>query len=283
MNCSYCYLQSFINSPVTKIYTNLEQALLELREIGSTMKNESLRIGTGEVIDSLSLDPLTLYSRDLISFFKDFPNWKLEFKTKSDLVDQFLDVPHSGNVVASWSINPQPIIEREEHGTASLKERLAAAKRCREAGFPVSFHIDPMIFHREWEANYSQLIEEITRNFTPEEVPVMSVGALRFQPEQRHMMRERFGMSSLVTSAEMFTGKDGKLRYDQQMRQTMFRFLLDGFKRKNSRWNVFMCMESPETWIQSAGALPKNDGGLKPLFDHSVIRKAKAVHSNRMG
>ena len=55
MNCSYCYLQNFINTPTMTIYSNIEQALNELKNKAD--KNRSLRIGTGETIDSLSLDP----------------------------------------------------------------------------------------------------------------------------------------------------------------------------------------------------------------------------------
>ena len=32
MNCSYCYLQSYLNTPVMTIYSNLEQALAELED-----------------------------------------------------------------------------------------------------------------------------------------------------------------------------------------------------------------------------------------------------------
>ncbi len=141
MNCSYCYLQSFINTPVLTVYTNLDHALDELRALG--MSDHVLRVGTGETVDSLSLDDITLYSRELITFFRDYPKWQLEFKTKSAKVDQFLDVEHAGNVIVSWSINPQNIIAKEEHLTASLDQRLSAAERCLAAGFKVSFHIDP--------------------------------------------------------------------------------------------------------------------------------------------
>jgi len=72
MDCSYCYLQSFINSNYLTIYTNIGDALQELEAFAS-LKDQPLRVGTGEVIDSLSLDPLTLYSHDLISFFKNYP------------------------------------------------------------------------------------------------------------------------------------------------------------------------------------------------------------------
>lgn len=273
MNCSYCYLQSFINSPVMKVYSNIDQALDELRAFPEALQDSALRVGTGEVIDSLSLDPLTLFSWDLIDFFKDFPKWRLEFKTKSDFVDQFIDRSHAGNVIVSWSINPQNIISSEEHGTASLEARLSAARRAADKGFPISFHIDPMIWHPDWQINYSDLVQIITKIFKPSEIPYMSVGALRFQPEQRLMMRERFGPDSLVNQAELFPSQDGKLRYDHSLRTEMFQGIRQAFKDQSPDWNIFMCMESPETWLGSFEQMPGSDKGLKNLFDHQLVRK----------
>ena len=265
MNCSYCYLQSFINTPTLTIYTNLNDAFDELRDMRE-MHNSPLRIGTGETVDSLSLDEITLFSHELISFFRDYPKWTLEFKTKSDKVDQFLDVEHNGNVIVSWSINPQNIIEKEEHGTATMQSRLAAAEKCVAKGYQISFHIDPMIWHPEWESSYAGLVDEIAKRFTPQQVPYMSVGALRFQPEQRAMMRERFGMNSYVTTAETFSSSDGKLRYDARLRQDMYQKVLTRFKEKDPNWRIFMCMETPETWVKTEGSSPFKSEQLKDLF-----------------
>ncbi len=272
MNCSYCYLQSFINTPVMKIYTNIEQALNELEVMGRDLSGETLRVGTGEVIDSLSLDPLSLYSRELIRFFRKYPKWKLEFKTKSSQVDQFLDVEHAGNVVVSFSMNPQNVIASEEHGTASLLGRLEAAAKCRDRGFPLAFHFDPMIWHDGWRESYAQLVREVTARFAPHEVPISSVGALRFQPEQRHLMRERFGLSSMVTSAEVVSSADGKLRYDQSVREEMFEFLIGEFRKHSAEWRIFLCMETPETWLGAVKAMPKSVVGLEQAFDGRVAR-----------
>ncbi len=266
MNCSYCYLQSFINTPVMTIYANIDQALRELDELVSDFKGMSVRIGTGEVIDSLSLDPLTLYSKSLIEFFRTRPNLLLEFKTKSDYVDQFLDVPHARNVIVSWSINPQNIIEAEEHGTACLTARVQAALKCVQKDFRLSFHIDPVIWHPEWQMNYGELVDLICDTFNPKDIPYISLGALRFQTEQRYIMKERFGMNSLVNSAEMFVGRDGKLRYDQDVRNQMFKFIIDRFKAHDPKWNVFLCMESPETWLATFEATPRKVEGLEDLF-----------------
>lgn len=275
MNCSYCYLQSFINTPALTLYSNIEDALRELAQMGAELANFELRIGTGETVDSLSLDELTLHSRLLIEFFRDFPKWKLEFKTKSAKVDQFLDTPHSGNVIVSWSINPENVIAHEEHGTASLAARLEAAERCLRKGFQIAFHIDPMIYHPEWQASYAGLVDEIVRRFKPSDLPYTSIGALRFQPEQRAMMRERFGLDSWVTRAEMYPSADGKMRYDSRLRQEMFQFVLNRFRSHSANWRVFMCMETPETWLKTAGASPHASGELKDLFETSSLRAVK--------
>lgn len=266
MNCSYCYLQSYLNSKQTKIFTNIDIALKELKLMADQFSEHGFRVGTGEVIDSLSLDQLTLYSRILIEFFNKYPKWNLEFKTKSNFVDQFLDVPTIGNTIVSWSVNPENIIQQEEHGTARLSERLSAAKKCRERGYQVAFHIDPMIWHSEWKESYSQLAKEIQSHFFYDEVNIISLGALRFQPEQRHMMRERFGMKSLVTSAEMFPSEGQKLRYDVRVRSEMFQFMIKQFKDNNPKWNIFLCMETPETWIESFEKLPMQMPELKSIF-----------------
>ncbi len=266
MNCSYCYLQSYLNSKQTKIFTNIDSALAELKKMADQFPDHGFRVGTGEVIDSLSLDCITNYSKKLIQFFNMYPKWNLEFKTKSDCIDQFLDVAHAGNTIVSWSVNPQYIVTKEEHGTASLSQRLQAARRCRDKGFQVAFHIDPMIWHPEWKENYQELAQNIQKLFTADEVNIISLGALRFQPEQRHMMRERFGMNSLVVAAEMFASEGNKLRYDAGVRAEMFQFMTKLFKENSSHWNMFLCMETPETWIGSFDKMPMQMPELRSVF-----------------
>lgn len=274
MNCSYCYLQSYLNTPYMIIYSNIDQALDELKAMAEQFPNMPFRVGTGEVIDSLSLDPYTHYSRKLIEFFSQYPKWTLEFKTKSAEVDQFLDVSHSKNVVVSWSINAKAVIENEEHGTARLHQRLEAARKCADKGYQVAFHIDPLIWYPEWKSGYEELIDLLSSQFKSHEVHVVSLGALRFQPEQRHMMRQRFGMQSWVVQAEMFPSEGHKLRYDQTLRSEMFQFVLGQFKQKAADWKVFLCMETPETWIQNYSSTPMKVEGL-----HDFFRPLPKIHS----
>ena len=275
MDCSYCYLQSFINFPAVVIYTNIEKAFQELEELKKTNCNRYIRIGTGEQIDSLSLDDISLYSIKLIEFFNDCPNWLLEFKTKSDNIKNFENIKHKGNIVVSWSVNPEFIVQKEEHGTASLKKRLLSAVKAKEKGFKISFHIDPLIYHEDWQKNYAELVDQIALLFSPQDLKHISLGALRFQPKQKAIMRKRFGMQSLVCRGEFFNSKDGKLRYHQEMRQEMFQFVLNQFKKHSQDWPCFLCMETPESWMQSMKAPPKQISNIREDFNLSWTKTIK--------
>jgi spore photoproduct lyase len=248
------------------IFSNIEDALAELAEMAGNFPNAPFRVGTGEVIDSLSLDPLTLYSHRLIEFFRQYPKWTLELKTKSANVDHFLQQEHAGNVLVSWSVNALTIVNNEEHGTASLEQRLHAARRCADRNFPVAFHIDPMIWHEDWQHGYADLVDRILSNFSPDEVALISLGSLRFQPEQRHMMRERFGMESKVVQAEMFPSEGGKMRMDTGLRRQMFAEVMNRFHQHDSRWKIIMCMETPESWISAYNASPMKVENIQNLF-----------------
>jgi spore photoproduct lyase len=266
MNCSYCYLQSYINSPLTQIYTNIDSALQELDEIAERFPKSGFRVGTGETIDSLSLDDLTLYSATLVSWFAKHSHLTCEFKTKSDNIKNFVHLPHARNVVVSFSVNPEQIVQKEEHGTASLKRRLSAARLAADKGFPVAFHIDPMIYVPDWKTLYSELVEQITALFSPKEVKWISLGALRYPPDMKHILRERFAGNSAALSGELHLSSDGKLRYDQGLRNQMFNHVIGEFRSRDKSYPVFLCMEAPETWLGTFEASPRRVDGLEELF-----------------
>ena len=88
-------------------------------------------------------------------------------------------------------------------------------------------------------------------------------------------MRKRFGMKSLVCQGEFFPSVDGKLRYDQEIRQEMFEYIIKLFKKDSTSWPCFLCMETPESWLQSMKAPAKKISTIKKDFDLSLINNKK--------
>ena len=106
--------------PLITVHANLEEILENLGHQISLRPGQLFRVGTGEHSDSLALDPYLRISPHLIRFFSNLPNAVLELKTKSDHVDHLLDLSHGGKTVIAWSLNPEIVIEQEEHKTAVL-------------------------------------------------------------------------------------------------------------------------------------------------------------------
>jgi spore photoproduct lyase len=248
MDCSYCFLQDYLaDNPALKAFTNPEDALAEIGAVLRARPERSFRIGTGELADSLALDPLTGLSRHLVPFFAARANATLELKTKTDHVEELLQLDPRGRVVVSWSVNAPAIIAAEEHGTASLAVRLAAARRVQEAGYRLGFHFDPLIEHEGWEAGYRSAVEMIFAAVDPAAVAWVSLGSLRLSPALRQAIRARPDRSA-VLGAELVPGADGKLRVWRGLRLRMYRFLLAELRRIEPRLPIYLCMEPPAVW-----------------------------------
>ncbi|HEX9444752.1 MAG TPA: radical SAM protein, partial [Candidatus Binatia bacterium] len=180
MDCSYCYLQEYLaDNPALKVFGNVDDLIAEADAMLGRHRKFFFRIGTGEITDSLALDPYIGFSAEVVPFFAEQPNVLLELKTKSDCVDGLLGLDPKDRVVVSWSMNPQRVIDADEHGTASLEERLSAARRCQAAGYRLGFHFDPMVEYPGWESDYRDMVEKIFAAVDHKRVSWVSLGVLR--------------------------------------------------------------------------------------------------------
>jgi len=270
MECTYCYLQSYLNFPHMVIYANCDDLLSELQQVLSRKSRPFYRIGTGELADSLALDPLTSYSVPLVQFFARQEKAVLEFKTKSNCVANILDLDHRGHTVVSWSMNPRFVQKKEEHKTATIEERFQAAELCVRAGYPVAFHLDPLVFYPHWEKDYQLLIEEIFERIPATSIPWISMGSLRMNPPLKDLIRQRFPQSFLPLG-ELIPCQDGKLRYFKPIRVMMFRRVLGWIRSKTTTTSVFTCMEEPQTWTKIFGHAPPSEKHLNDKLIESLI------------
>ena len=193
--CTYCILQAFLNKPVITVHANLEDIMNQVRQRTSSQPDPLFRIGTGEHSDSLALDKTLGINQHVIQFFAALPNALLELKTKSNHVEHLLDLPHGGKTVISWSVNPQAIIKEEEFKTATLDERLNAARIASDAGYKGAFHFDPMSDYPDWKKGYQGLVEQIFDYISPNRIAWISLGTLRYISSLKSIVDDRFPIS----------------------------------------------------------------------------------------
>ena len=250
LECTYCVLQSYLSGSALVVCTNFSDLEREVRDTLAQSPDRTFRVGTGELGDSLALDPLTGFSRRLVSLFAHLSNGYLELKTKSDCVSNLEGLDHRGHTIVSWSMNSEPVCRDEESRASTLEERLAAAAKCREWGYRLGFHFDPMVYYEGWEAGYRESVRSIFRAVDPESVAWISLGALRFPPHLIGEVKRRFPEST-IPYGEFVPGHHGKLRYFRPIREEMYRKMISWIREEAPQVAVYLCMESDPVWKRS--------------------------------
>ncbi len=253
--CSYCYLQGYQNLNAIILPYNIEDFFSDFESRFSNLK-APIRIGTGEFTDSLALDDYTGYAGELIKFFSNKNNVLLELKTKSSNVDNILSIKPEKNIVISFSLSPKEISQKEEFLCASVQERINSMRKLYKAGWPVAFHLDPIILNDNFISLYRDLFNEVFSNISPDKIRWVSLGTFRFNPKTAAVVEKRFPFSKIL-EAEMSIDFDEKLRYPFPVRKKIYSHIISLLKEKGfdiSR--VYLCMEEARMWKELS--LPTN-------------------------
>ncbi len=270
-DCSYCSIQSFYNEDTITFNTNLKEKLLSL----PIDKNQIYHIGTGQSSDSLMWGNRGGVLEALIEFAKAHPNVILELKTKSDNVGYLLERDYPPNIITTWSLNPQIIIQNEERLTASLQERLDAAQKIHDKGRLVGFHFHPMIWFAGWQEAYGELFEELLRRFDPNRVAMVSLGTLTFIKPVMKKLRHR-AMRSKILQMPLVDAA-GKLSYPLPIKEEMFRFAYHSLTPWHKKVFFYMCMEDHSLWKRVFGYEYPTNESFELDMKYSYLAKIESL------
>ena len=270
--CSYCSIQSFYDKQQIYLYPDLGKRLKELS--GSLSPDRIYHIGTGQASDSLMFGNQQGILDDLLEFAREHPQVILELKSKSDRIAPLLERSVPRNVLCTWSVNTETIISKEEHLTASLKARLAAARSAADAGILIGFHLHPIVRHSGWQDGYGQLIDTIQQRFTPDETVMVSLGTLTFIKPVIKRLRS-MGIRSKVLQIPL-TDASGKRSYPQEVKQELFRF---AYRRFSEAWQkqvfFYLCMEPPELWEPVLGRSYRDNSAFEADMKQSYMERIR--------
>ncbi len=246
--CTYCYLAFVYRkyAPFIKININYDTMFKQIRKTLQCCQDK-VSFNMGEMLDSLALDHVTNLSTMLIPFFSGHSRGFLMLLTKSSNIDNLLTIGANDHTIISWSLNSQHIIEKYELGTASLNERIRAAKLCQEHGWRIRLRIDPGILYLNWKAGYADLIRKTLTVIEPENI---TLGMLRLLPGHLRLATEAYGDRARKLCSHNFVkgASDGKLRYPPKQRIEFYSFLIDTIRSFDKNVSISLCRETAEIW-----------------------------------
>jgi spore photoproduct lyase len=257
--CDWCYLKLTYRAafPFITVRAEYDKILEQLRKKVSASPDPII-FNSGELADSLALEHLTGAGRKFIPWFGSTANGYLFMLTKSDNVEDILNLQHNQHTIIAWSMNNAAVSRKFEIGAPPFERRLQAARQVQQAGYPLRIRLDPIVPFDGWQAAYAETVKNIFENVTPERI---TLGTLRFE-DGFHKMRNSIFASGPELPAmlsemqpmfepKVLPGKSrpgiGKWSFTDAKRVEIFDFIMKEI-RKYSDCLIALCKESDEVW-----------------------------------
>ena len=273
LGCSYCSIQTFYTDGKISIDKNLAEKLSKI----PLDPSKNYHIGSGQSSDSLAIGNREGVLDAQLEFARKNSNIILEFKTKSSNIDHLVKTDVPKNVFVSWSLNPQLFIDNEEHGTASLDQRISSARRLSDKGVLIGFHFHPIVYYENYEKDYSDVVKKVMTTFEPSEIAMISMGTLTFIKPAIQKLRST-GLSSKVLQIPMADAV-GKSSYTREIKAEIFNQVYHAFNDWHDRVFFYLCMEESAVWESVFGDYYSSNAEFEDALFESVHSKMYSLES----
>ena len=247
-DCQYCYLAGTPGvkySPSVKIFLNLPEILNEISNLAAK-SDRPVSFYLGKLQDGLALDPVTGYSRTMVPFFAEQKNARLIILTKSEEVDNLLDMDHRKHTYLSWSLNPKQLCSQFERNVPGIDQRISAMQKCAKAGYPLRAVIMPIIPISNWQGMYTDFLENLLKIVPLERI---TLGQICSFSAAKHLMELKLGENNLISNLlSQNRSKDGRFRFPLDLRIETYRYLIKVIRSQRPDLQVGLCLEETEVF-----------------------------------
>jgi spore photoproduct lyase len=220
-------------------FVNFEDFAAALAATAARHGREPVMFFSGYDCDSLALDRWTRFCDTFLDRMDEWPNASLELRTKSTEVSALLARPVDSRVVVAFSLAPARVAREVEHGAPPLAARLAALELVARAGWPIGLRFDPIVFERDFAAEYRRLFDEVFSALGGGQLHSVSFGALRF-PAAMHA-----AIAGAHPRAPVLAGtavrRDSMVSYSEALEDKIIDFCRTELRRRVPAERLFAC------------------------------------------
>ena len=235
--CEYCLVQNYQRAGDATLYVNIEDCRNEIEQLRKNIKG-SIRLGTGHFGDPMGFEEIYPLNQAIIEWTNNMSDFTVEVKTKSHYIEPLLKYKNAKNLTMAYSLNTIQISNDLEHKTASIKERLEAAREVsKNTKCNLSFHFEPIIPIKDWKNKYIEIFELMEKYLEGLEISWISMGTFRV-PKGFQEYFEKYHPSTNIFSEEFYPCSDGKIRYFRPLREELYKFINAVGHCKASMYNM---------------------------------------------
>jgi len=233
-NCEYCYLKGMYPSKDIVIFVNIEDIFEEVKKL---LREYPVYLCVSYDTDLMALEDITGFIAKWNDFVIDNPNLLIEIRTKSANTKIFKDLNLSKRLIFAYTISPDEIIDRFEHFSARLDDRINAINTAISHNLEVRLCFDPILYDKDFEKIYSRMLDKIICKIDLKKIKDVSVGSFRISDSYLKNIRNAEKNSSIVQYP--FDLDKGYYHYPYKLAEKMENFITDRLLFERSDLPIF--------------------------------------------
>ena len=245
--CQYCR-----RGRVTTVMLNIEETLEHVDALMASAPWQKVYRYDVET-DPLILEPEYGMCRTLVEHYADLEDRYIILFSKSDNVDFLLDLEHRGHTIMLWTLSTPTVSRRIELATATTEQRIAAARKCQDAGYTVRFKFKPIVPIADWRREATDMFEKLFAEVRPDN---LSMEMLFFDSVEE--LKELFDMSlfdpALIRMLEEHEAAgrmtDRMHPFPHAFRAEVYEHYADEVQRLSPKTRLSLCAETRAMWQQ---------------------------------
>jgi len=178
-DCHYCFLQGMYPSANIVVFVNIEDFFDAVNQKLKEINNLFLSISYDT--DILAFENIFGFSNKWCEFAKDKDNLKIEIRTKSINIK---NLNLNKNIILSFSLSPEIVIQKYELKTPSLDKRILAINEIIKQEYTPSIAIDPIIKIENYQQVYKEFIEYLFSKIDYKKLDSIIIGSFRMNSTQ---------------------------------------------------------------------------------------------------
>lgn len=181
--------------------------------------------------------------------------------TKSANVDWMGGFDHRGRTILVWSLTARTQSELLEPRTATMLERIEAARKCHEWGYTTRFKFKPIVPVAGWREELAEMIRLVFERTSPDVISLFTLAWMDYA-ELMRIVDPALLDPEFVAGAEAAVEELGSTKvrpFPHHLRRRIYEFCIEEIRRYNTEIPVSLCTESIAMWQELGPAL-----GLQP-------------------
>lgn len=238
-DCEYCYLQGMYQSANIVVFVNIEDIFDKLKEF---LNIHSVYLCISYDTDILAFENILGYVNKWVDFARKHKNLTIELRTKSSNFKSISKIEPIDNVILAWTLSPQEIIEKFEHNTPSLEQRISNINNALNKKWKVRLCFEPIVYEKGFREVYSNFIKYLFSSISYESIYDISIGTFRVSSEYLKIMKKQRPNSIILNYP--FKNDNGVFHYENEISESILLYVYNLINEYISKDKIYVWKEN---------------------------------------